>query len=1510
MNKQNSSKNFQKIISKLELEPAYPKVKVIKKSEKPAIEIIIKTEEINNMYSWILEKEDGSVDEGKFIASNLKKISAKIDEEYIKLEFNIPLNIEIGYHNFKVFNNSQNFLDIKLIVVPEKCFVPEIISRNKLIFGPKISLSNMNLSNGNASIKNIIKNLSTYGVDIIGIGPINQNSIDEDKAYNPYLPSNRMFFDTLLLNVEDMLNFVEDKELKVKFSSREFQIQNEGHEKDGPIDYKAIFETKLKKYKLLYEYFREHHIKPNTHKAQLFYSYIKETGQKLHKLALFKALRDFLSSGDEKYHLWTEWPKAYQDPKNKIISQFEKNNSESIDFYKFLLWQADIQIKEAGQTSYEKGLGIGLCTDFSFCIDPNAAEIWAYNEYFLQNGVIKIQSKNETEDCPALIPQKLIQCAYSYFIDLIQPNMLYSGALRLLNFEYIVNPLWEINNEETKKIFKIKYPIEDLLGIIALESQRNKCMIITEYSPLTEKNKQLLNKYGIFEEEKIHFEEINDEAQLEKYYEKLEEHHEKFIKQKDKISFNPIAKIPDSTYRLQFNKDFSFNDAKEIIPYLKKLGISHIYASPLLSPRKGSMHGYDVINYDEINQEAGTFEEFEAFVDTLHAYGLGLILDIVPNHMGIGAENKWWMDVLENGQSSKYSHYFDIDWKPIKKELRGKVLLPVLGDHYGNILANGEISFSLNREEGKLYTNYYEHKFPLNPSSYPSILEYRLDVLNARLGSMHKDLQEYLSIITVFKNLPKHTIIDYEKINERNREKQIAFERLSILCSNNYIIKGFIDENLIDFKCSPDNEISIERVHNLLEEQVYRLAFWRVSADEINYRRFFDINDLAAVCVEHPDVFTSTHSFILNLIENKKIDGLRIDHPDGLLEPVKYYKKLQTEIAKRIGEDFNPNEKNLLGSEKLPFYIVAEKILSPTEQIPQNWAIHGTVGYDFLNLVNGLFIKSENKNVFTDFYYNFLKTHLNFEEMVIECKKLIMNASLAAELNVLSNYLNQISEMYLFSRDYTLNSLRNALLELIACFPIYRTYVSEEEEAVTSKDSIKWAVNLARNRSLITDILIFDFIEQVLLLELEDDINSERYQAILNFTLKFQQYTGPLMAKGFEDTFFYRYNRMVSLNEVGGAPNKLGVSVEEFHQQNLNKSKSIPNSMLSSSTHDTKRSEDARSRINAISEFPQEWQKLVKKLHSINKLSQKNSYGLPAIDKNDEYLVYQSLIGIWEIEEFTGENVQNLEIRVENYILKAVKEAKAHTSWLNVNSEYEQAVSNFIKKIFNYPFGHSFWKTFLPFQNLISNIGYLNSISQCVLKLTSPGVPDIYQGSEMFKFTVVDPDNRNPVDYKKINEIYGLIQPLLNFNPETDNFELFKQILLPLSFNAIKLFYTATLLNFRTQNSNLFKLGKYIPLNVTGKNANHFIAFARLLENQAIIVVVPRLVLNLISPNASFQLNQEMIDDTIIEIPLELEKFSWTDILTKNKSKEFKEKFFIKDMLEFFPANVIYGNKS
>ena len=961
------------------------------------------------------------------------------------------------------------------------------------------------------------------------------------------------------------------------------------------------------------------------------------------------------------------------------------------------------------------------------------------------------------------------------------------------------------------------------------------------------------------------------------------------------------TKIPISTYRLQFNKYFTFKDAEKIIPYLKGIGISHCYASPILWAKAGSLHGYDIIDHSKLNPEIGSEEDFNSLINSIQKNKMGIILDIVPNHMGICCKNKWWIDVLENGQASQYANFFDIDWKPIKNELSGKILVPVLHDHYGNILADGGFKLNFDRKSGKLKLNYFEHEFPINPSSYPLIMEHRINKLEFFLGYTHNDFLEYQSIITVFKNLPETSETAFEMIKERSREKEIAYKRLFALCKKNNTITNFIEENLLDFICHPDDILACQRIHEVLEDQAYRLAYWRVSSDIINYRRFFDVNSLIGIRTENDFVFNETHSLILDLVEQKKIHGLRIDHPDGLLNPLNYFKTLQEEVGKRLGINFDSSNEKHLSCEQLPFYVIAEKIIAPFEKIPQDWAIHGTVGYEFLNNVNNLFLDNKNSKKISGTYCKFINKEIDFSELVIKCKKTIMKTALTSELSTLSNYLSQLSEKYYSTRDYTLNSLREALIEIISCFPVYRTYISYEEKNNKDMDYIKWAVGMAKKRSMSTDPSIYDFIEKILLCEFETDKESEIYREILNFTMKFQQYTGPLMAKGLEDTSFYNYNRLISLNEVGGNPANFGISVNEFHNGNLYRQNTTPHGLLSTSTHDTKFSEDVRARISVLSEVPDIWKKKINKWNKLNKSKKTKQDDFLIPDKNDEYLFYQVLTGIWEGETFGLEKIKNITERIENYMIKAVREAKTHTSWININSQYENALCEFIKRVLNSPDNHPFWKEFLPFQKEIALRGYNNSISQITLKFTCPGVPDIYQGNELWKYNLVDPDNRNPVNFDKFQKLFKEIKPFLSSTNEDFSF------LFPLESGKLKLFISSMLLNFRKKHSDLFKKSNYIPLEVKGSKSENIVAFARNFENETIITIVPRLIYHMISEEKAFPLGEEVWKDTKIVLPEDFKDLNWQDIFT---GKIFHLATDIKtgNLLNKLPVCVLYSN--
>ena len=923
----------------------------------------------------------------------------------------------------------------------------------------------------------------------------------------------------------------------------------------------------------------------------------------------------------------------------------------------------------------------------------------------------------------------------------------------------------------------------------------------------------------------------------------------------------PKTIIPRATYRLQFNKTFTFKDAKEIIPYLAKLGISHCYASPILKSNPGSMHGYDIVDYGQFNPEIGSPEDLNELVETLKGYGMGLILDIVPNHMGIGNENKWWQDVLENGPASPYSEYFDINWQPIKKELVGKVLLPILGTSYGQALKEGQLKLSFVSDRGKFSLQYFDHKLPINPVSYPIILNRRLEILENKLGKENADVEEYLSILSGFTAL---SYLPFKTAEERLREQHVEMRRLLNLCAKNSKIEQFIKDNLQEFAVDKSFTVAETNLHILLEQQAYRLSFWRVASDEINYRRFFDVDSLAAVRTEDARVFTEMHRLIFALMREKKIEGLRIDHPDGLYDPAKYFDDIQQEVQRNLDESHNSSLPNSdFDPEFTSVYIVVEKILAPFEHLANNWRVHGTTGYDYLNALNRLLIDTESSSDFDETYANFIGYAADINSLKLECKDIILSSLLASELNVLAYKLSQIAESNWNYRDFTLGALRNALRQVVKYFPIYRTYITDIPIDKDSRNYIDWAISAAKNASSPINARIYDFIHDVLTLdiltkvELEDEISealdkTDFANSIKQFTLKFQQYTGPVMAKSIEDTMFYRYNRFVCLNEVGGEADKFGATIAAFHLQNQQRQLKRPFEMISTSTHDTKRSEDVRARLAVLSEIPLLWRERVllwQKLNKSYKTELKDEF-FP--DANDEYLIYQNLIGMlppdcdWHDNDLVP--MSEITERLKTYALKAVRESKTYTSWIDQDEVYEQSVSNFIEKILNPALNKAFLNDLLSFHKNLNDFGLLNSLVQAVIKITSPGVPDIYQGCEAWDFSLVDPDNRRPVDHRKLHSFLSQILSQIEQNsarndlklPDLENRKIFLNDLIESRSNGtIKLFATKICLDLRKEYPDLFTKGVYTALEISGPAKDHVIAFLRKCVDKICLVVAP-----------------------------------------------------------------------
>ncbi|GIV88759.1 MAG: maltooligosyl trehalose synthase [Chloroflexus sp.] len=913
-------------------------------------------------------------------------------------------------------------------------------------------------------------------------------------------------------------------------------------------------------------------------------------------------------------------------------------------------------------------------------------------------------------------------------------------------------------------------------------------------------------------------------------------------------------RIPRATYRLQLNADLTFTDVARLVPYFVDLGISDLYFSPILTPRAGSRHGYDITDHSQINPELGGEAGFTQLAETLRAHELGLILDVVPNHMGIGdPRNVWWRDVLENGPSSIFAPYFDIDWDPVPPELHGKVLLPVLGDQYGVILERGELRLYYD-DDGGFSLGYWEHRFPLNPRSYADILTQRLDDLLSNLGSDHPDAIELQSIITAIGYLPSRHEVSPERIIERNREKEVIKRRIATLVANSEPVRQMIEQALADYNGDPSDPKSFDLLDALLARQSYRLAFWRVATEEINYRRFFDINDLAAIRVELPDVLQATHDLIMHWLAKGIATGARIDHPDGLWQPATYFRQLQESYLRyaaafRFGgsapADLDEQIRQRLaqaerGERPWPLYVVAEKILSHGEPLPSDWAVAGTTGYDFLNQIGGVLIDRSSQRTLNRLYSQFAGPQPTFANLVNSKKKEIMLVSLASEVNTLSHLLDRLAERTRRYRDFTLNSLTFAIREVIAGMPVYRTYISSDG-VVSQRDeqAIRVAVREAKRRNPRTAAQIFDFIEDTLLLRNLDHFAPEVRDDVVRFVMKFQQLSGPVMAKGVEDTAFYVYNRLVALNEVGGHPELFGCEVSELHAAAQERQRHWPHSMVTTSTHDTKRSEDVRARISVLSELPDEWHRHVIRWSRLNTAKRSIIEGGMAPSRNDEYLLYQTLVGTWE----SMDQLETFTQRIAAYMEKATREAKVNTSWINPNADYDAAVQRFVRGILDPRRSRRFLDSLDAFAHRIAFFGRWNSLTQTIVRLTTPGVPDLYQGCELWDFSLVDPDNRRPVDFQRR---VALLADLRARQAACEKAALADELLASAADGRIKLYTIATALDLRRQRPELFSAGEYLPLTASGPAAEHVIAFARRHPSAGeAITVAPRLTARL-----------------------------------------------------------------
>jgi (1->4)-alpha-D-glucan 1-alpha-D-glucosylmutase len=882
-------------------------------------------------------------------------------------------------------------------------------------------------------------------------------------------------------------------------------------------------------------------------------------------------------------------------------------------------------------------------------------------------------------------------------------------------------------------------------------------------------------------------------------------------------------RIPVATYRLQFNRRFRFQDAQTLVPYLHQLGVSDLYASPIFKARLGSPHGYDVTDPSQLNPELGTEIEFKALVQKLKRYKMGLLLDIVPNHMAISPENPWWMDFLENGLCSPYAAFFDIDWSPA---LENRVLLPILDSPYRKALENQELTLTL--EGTGLFVRYHDYRWPLDVKTYHLVLSHRREVLEATLGASHPHFQQLKQLINAMQGLPAITALELTKSGEHYQERQAAKKTFLRMVNSSPEVEAFLLENIALFNGRAGAPGSFKLLDGLLERQVYRLAFWKEAREGINYRRFFDINHLIGLRVEELEVFEATHALLLRLVTGGRVTGLRVDHIDGLYDPMQYLSRLRHYIVPEVKQSGEPPG----------FYIIVEKVLTDDEILPPGWLVSGTTGYDFLNTVNGLFVDSKGAQVLNQVYHRFTGSTASFDDVAYEKKRQVIGDLFPGEMRTLGRYLVHLAQQSRQALCPSAEELTEVLNEVTACLTVYRTYIRALEVSPRDQLYLEHAVHEAQQRNPNLKATGLDFVKRVLLLDFPTTFTSEQKRAWLCFVLRWQQLTGAVMAKGFEDTALYAYNRLVSLNEVGGTPDSQGLSIEDYHRHNLSRLKQSPYTLNATTTHDTKRSEDVRARINVLSEIPAEWERRLACWSQWNQPRKRKVNGLFVPEPNMEILLYQTLVGAWPLTE---EEVPEFKERVKAYMVKATREAKVFTSWLCPNKEYETAVIDFIESILEAPGANDFLCDIIDFQKQVAYYGALNSLAQVLLKITSPGIPDFYQGTELWDLSLVDPDNRRPINFgRRIQLLADLVKR------EEQAQSLVPELLNSWQDGRIKLYVTYKALNRCQYHRAVFLEGEYIPLQVRGQKQEHVCAFARRLGKTWVIVAVPRLLAGLI----------------------------------------------------------------
>ncbi len=1493
---------------------------------------------------------------------------------YVRHSLALPDDLPYGYHRVRVFADETLVATTCCAIVPRTCFRPPALDRGGRAWGPAVQLygvrSARNWGIGDfTDLATIVQQWGAAGASVVGVNPLHALLAHDPGRASPYSPSSRLFVNALYLDVTAIADFRECDEARAMVDATTLRTALDALREAALVDYAGVAAAKYAVLDRLYRHFRDHHLAIDDARAVAFRRFVADGGDALRLHTTFEALQEHFSRGDPSIWGWPAWPDAYRDPLGAAVERFAADNADRVAFFRYIQWQIELQLGVVDGFVAQIGLAVGLYADLAVSADCGGAETWANQHLYAFDASVgappdAFSPNGQRWGLPPIVPDRLSACGYAPFIAMLRAQMRHAGALRVDHVMGLERLFWVPSSGTPADGAYVHYPRDDLLGLLALESRRARCLVIGEdLGTVAPSVRDALAANDVLSYRVLYFERTADgnfrrpadyperalvcasthdlptlagwwnghdialraaanliprseldaqraariedrarlvgalvaEGLLAQRIEDVAAHDELdpavalavheylastpsallMVQLDDVIGVVDQANLPGTTgehpnwrrklplalerwpdderfvtlarridrarrgaspptqvvlratYRLQLHKGFTFDDATAVVPYLADLGVSHVYCSPYLRARPGSHHGYDIVDHSSLNPEIGSRVDFERFVRTLDRHGMGHLCDVVPNHMGImGADNGWWMDVLENGQASRYADFFDIDWEPLDRDMAGRILVPVLGGPYGVVLQNGELKLTFEPERGAFAVRYFEHRFPIDSRERATIIERALAACNESLPP--REAVGTATVVARLRALPARNDPDPERIAMRRRDAVELEARTAELAAANPPLAEAIARICEQY----NGRDGMETLHALLEQQAYRLAYWRVASDEINYRRFFDIQDLAALCTENEEVFDATHAFVLQLAAQGEIDGFRIDHPDGLYDPARYFERLQ----ERYGA--------LVGVANAALYVVIEKIRAPHERLPESWAIHGDTGYAFANAVNGVLVDTASKSRIDRAWRASVGDEAEtFEEAAYRGKRLVMRSSLAAELAVLANRATRIARADRRTRDFTQNALREAIAETVAHFAVYRSYVTERGASAQDRRYVDWAIGRAKRRARSADVAIFDFVARLMIGEPAPELADLR-TLYVTFAMRVQQFTAPVAAKGIEDTAFYTFNRLVSLNDVGGDPDRFGTTVRAFHRAAAERAQRWPATLIATSTHDNKRSEDVRARIDVISEMPAAWRLAVRRWSRMNRTHKRAVDDRPAPSRNDEYLLYQTLVGSLPPTALDAAALDAYRKRIIAYMTKAAREAKVNTAWMTINDEYEKALASFVEAALRGPGEGPFFDDLVAALPPFAWFGLLNSLSMSLLKFTQPGVPDIYQGCEILDLSLVDPDNRRPVDFAERRARLASLCAL----EQIDGAELARSVraLFASPYDGrAKLWVALRALGLRRERAKLFADGDYRPIEAVGERAKHVIAYARSHERDGVIVVAGRLYASL-----------------------------------------------------------------